>query len=114
MPDFYYGTSNPAIFKWEGNVSTGIDNTSLNNVNLRVSPNPFSQQSLLEFELEDSNTPIEITIADLLGRTIFTQTIKRPNAGINQIPLHLTCPSGLLSLGLKQGQGVKTLKILKQ
>ncbi len=114
VSDFDYGTSNPAIFKWEGNVSTGIDNTSLNNVNLRVTPNPFSQQSLLEFELEDSQTPVEITIADLLGRTIFTQIIKRPNAGINQIPLHLTGPSGLLSLSLKQGQGVKTLKILKQ
>lgn len=81
---------------------------------IKLYPNPFTDQTLLEFELKDHSQPVEITITDVIGRQLSTLSLKTPNAGINQIPITVNAPAGLLVLTLQQGTGVKTVRLVKQ
>lgn len=81
---------------------------------INLYPNPFTTQALLEFELKDNTLPVEIVVSDVLGRTIKSWNLETPNAGMNQVPLTIDAPSGLLLLTLRQGNGVKTIKMIKR
>lgn len=81
---------------------------------LNIFPNPLTDQSLLEFELKNHTLPVDITVSDVLGRTLKSFRLKKPNAGINQIPLILDAPAGILLLTLRQGSEIQTVKLMKQ
>jgi len=81
---------------------------------IRLFPNPFTDQTLLEFELKDHTLPVEIVVSDILGRTLKSFRLEKPNAGVNQLPLTMDAPAGLLLLTLKQGKGIKTIRLVKQ
>jgi photosystem II stability/assembly factor-like uncharacterized protein len=112
VENFNYGSSNPVIFKWEGSLSTSAKDIIKDDF-IRVNPNPFTTHALLEFELKDNTLPIEITVTDILGKTIKSFNLDKPNAGINQIPLTLDAPAGVFLLLLRQGNHVQTLKMIK-
>ncbi len=113
VEDFDYGAINPAIFKWEGDLNTDAKEF-LKEVNIGVNPNPFTGQTLLEFELNNNTQPVEITITDVLGKVIQTFRFEKPNSGFNRKLLNIEAPAGLLFLTLKQGDGLKTIKLVKQ
>lgn len=81
---------------------------------IKLSPNPFTDRTLLEFELKDNTLPVEMVVTDVLGRTLQSFRLEKPNAGMNQIPLNIDAPTGLLFLTLRQGAGIKTIKMIKQ
>lgn len=111
---FDYGPDNPALFKWQGNLSTNTKETLVPDPALRVTPNPFHQQVLLEFDLIDNSLPLTITVNDLFGRTLQTFQFSRLNPGWNQLPLRIDAPAGLLLITLKQGDSVQTVKVVKE
>jgi photosystem II stability/assembly factor-like uncharacterized protein len=113
VDNFDYGDDNPVLFKWEGDLSTATTEI-LNNDYIRVHPNPFIGQTLLEFELSDNTQPVEIAIANVLGSVIQAFRLEKPNTGFNQLPLNIEAPAGLLLLTLRQGEASKTVKLVKE
>lgn len=113
MKNFDYGNSNPVIFKWEGDFNTATKDIIKDDF-IKVNPNPFTDQALLEFELKDNSIPLEIQVTDVLGRNLKSISLKNPNTGINQIPISFDAPAGLFFLTLRQGNALKTIKLLKR
>lgn len=111
---FDYGPDNPALFKWQGNLSTNTKETLVPDPALRVTPNPFHQQVLLEFDLNDNSLPVNITVSDLFGRTLQTFQFSRLNPGWNQLPLRIDATAGMLLFTLRQGDKVQTVKAVKE
>lgn len=109
-------SSSGGMYRWSGNFATTTATKEATDITnqIKLYPNPFTDQTLLEFELKDNTLPVEIVVSDVLGRTIKSWNLETPNAGMNQVPLTIDAPSGLLLLTLRQGNGVKTIKMIKR
>jgi hypothetical protein len=81
---------------------------------LRITPNPFSVSTLVEFELLDHTRAVDLIVSDLFGRRLQTFHFANPAAGLNQVPLQLEGPAGILLLTLQQGDAVQTARLVKQ
>lgn len=104
------------MYRWKGNftITTATNEPLGITKQIQLSPNPFKSQTLLEFELKDNTLPVDITITDMLGRTLKSFRVEQPNVNINQLQMNIDAPAGLLFLTLRQGTGVKTIKMRKQ
>ena len=81
----------------------------------KVYPNPFTDRTLLEFELKNATQPVHISVTDVLGRQLHTWRLNTPNVGLNQLPVEIDAPGGsLLFITLRQGQGYATLRVVKE
>jgi photosystem II stability/assembly factor-like uncharacterized protein len=110
---------NPEIdgmFLWTGKFGTTTSVNKLNEITnqFKLSPNPFTDQTMLEFELKDPALPVDISVMDAWGRILKTFHVKQPGIGLTQIPLEIDAPAGLLLLNLRQGDQVQGIKLLKQ
>jgi photosystem II stability/assembly factor-like uncharacterized protein len=109
------GPAGKGMYRWSGNFG---EPSSLQESNVefspRVFPNPFQNQVLLEFNVEDNSLPLNITASDLFGRTIQTFQFSRLNPGLNQLPLQVDAPPGMLLLTLRQGGRVQTVKVVRE
>jgi photosystem II stability/assembly factor-like uncharacterized protein/N-acetylneuraminic acid mutarotase len=103
------------LFSWVGNFPTATSTKEPSDItnHIKLYPNPFTNQTLLEFDLKDNTLPLEISVRDLLGRNIKSFNFNKPNTGINQIPLSIDAPAGVFLLLLRQGNHVQTLKMIK-
>lgn len=103
------------MYRWKGDftITTSANESISITKQIQVSPNPFNSQTLLEFELKDNTLPLEISITDIIGRTLKSFRVEKPNTGINELLLEIEAPAGLLFLTLQQGPNIKTVKMQK-
>jgi photosystem II stability/assembly factor-like uncharacterized protein len=109
-------STNGGVYRWAGNfgITTATSEATDITTQIKLYPNPFTDRTVLEFELKDNTLPVEIIVTDVLGRTIKAWNLEKPNSGLNQLLLNIDASAGLLFLTLRQGAGVKTVKMIKQ
>jgi M6 family metalloprotease-like protein len=66
--------------------NTGINDPINNSIGLSAFPNPFSETTTLNFELNE-NTDVTIAVFNLLGEVVYTKQITKPGAGIHSFNL---------------------------
>ena len=95
---------------------TGIQDNSISNTN--AYPNPFTQNTILEFEAAESGD-LQLQITDLNGRTVLHKDVFAIS-GKNNILWDATdangnaLPSGLYIATIKTQTGTQAFKLLKQ
>lgn len=67
-------------------VATGIENLILNNLNLKIAPNPFNYSAKASFDLFN-NAKVKADLYDLLGRKVSSIFEGSLNAGPNEIAI---------------------------
>ncbi len=105
------------LFSWTGSFPAAPTSTRTPTIttHFKVYPNPFTDRTLLEFELKDATQPVHISVTDVLGRQLHTWRLNTPNVGLNQLPVEIDAPGGsLLFITLRQGQGYATLRVVKE
>ncbi|HRK82654.1 MAG TPA: hypothetical protein PLZ12_14515 [Saprospiraceae bacterium] len=109
------GPDGKGMYRWSGNFGPASALQAPETAfSPRVFPNPFHNQMLLEFDIEDNSLPLNITVSDLFGRTIQTFQFSRLHPGLNQLPLQVEAPPGMLLLTLRQGGRVQTVKVVRE
>ena len=79
-----------------------------------VYPNPVIDKACLLYQLQE-NSPVEITIVDLLGRTMIQQTLSIQTAGTHLMELDLSqLPAGVYLCRISTDKGSETLKIARK
>ncbi|MBK9449603.1 MAG: choice-of-anchor B family protein [Bacteroidetes bacterium] len=81
------------------------------NVLLSVFPNPMTAQSMVRFELAQTEVATAFELRDVLGKLVFTKELNQA-AGQFEMPIDLPTGAYFGSL-LSNGQVVKTTKVLK-
>lgn len=77
-----------------------------------IYPNPFSKETLLEFQLKDSKATPRLIVRDLLGRQIFEQTLNKKK---DQIQLGKDWETGVYFIQLEMdGEKSNPIKIIKK
>jgi trimeric autotransporter adhesin len=116
------GDSSVYISKWIGgsyidtcgHISTGINESNLNNESFTIYPNPTSHQITLEFELtETNNTSIEIK--NILGQIVKTISNTTFTKGNNKIEIDVSeFTNGIYFVQLQNGNQLINQKFIKQ
>ncbi|MBR0077789.1 MAG: M20/M25/M40 family metallo-hydrolase [Bacteroidales bacterium] len=80
----------------------------------RLYPNPVTDKACLQYQLSD-NSPVGISVTDLLGRTMLQQNLSAQTAGVHLMELDLSqLPSGIYLCRLRTNKGAETLKITRK
>lgn len=80
----------------------------------RLYPNPVSDKACLQYHLS-GNSPVGITITDMLGHVVLQQHLTVQTAGNHLVELDLSqLPSGVYLCRLRTDRGSETLKIARQ
>ena len=80
---------------------------------VRVSPNPFSNQTKISFYLKESSA-VDLTIYDVQGRSVYHKT-ENISSGVASIPWKGShVPQGIYFFHLKTNKGFYTGKMVKQ
>lgn len=110
-----FSATTGGIYRWTGNLNalTSLKETSFAQNSIRAYPNPFSDFTLVEFEL-DRVTPVDYSITDLTGQLIEKGNIEKLTVGKNQLRISPKAPAGVYLLTLKQQQRIQTLKLIKR
>lgn len=121
--DFYY-YDDPSGFQNTGNIcikaianhdpTLGIDNTLWNNLDFKVSPNPFSDRVSIDFSLKE-NAEVELQIFSIDGRLVYKKEKQTFKSGKNSMNLNIGGQStGLYIVNLNiNNVSVLTKKIIK-
>ena len=92
----------------------GVEEHLPQTVSMHLSPNPVSDKAVLLYSL-DNNSPVDITVFDLTGRTMFHQSESGLSAGTYNTELDLSnLPIGMYLCQLRTSQGVQTVKFVRQ
>ena len=96
-----------------GNNPVGINELNEKNNNIKIFPNPTTNQITLEFEQNNSeNTQIEIK--NILGQTVYSETFKT-NAGIHTKTIDTSMfQNGVYFVQLKSKNEIHSVKFIKQ
>ena len=94
------------------NLITSNEPNTLENIGLKVFPNPNDGSFTVEFNSTDLK-PTELTISDVLGRSIFRKTIKIVGKYSQQINISEQ-PAGQYFISVQKEDGVKTVKMTKK
>jgi len=84
----------------------------LDDVNIGFYPNPGNGDFTLEFNLEEEKDEAIISIHDLTGKVVYTETVKGKGNYKKQITLNE--PSGIYILKIQQGKKAITKKLVIQ
>jgi len=121
--DFYY-YDDPSGFQNTGNIcikaianhdpTLGIDNTLWNNLDFKVSPNPFRDRVSIDFSLKE-NADVEIQIYSIDGRLVYKEEKQVLNSGENSMNLNIENQNpGIYIVNLNiNNVSVLTKKIIK-
>lgn len=96
--------------------STGLNSTqtSLNQANVHAYPNPFQSAINIEYNLS-KDQPVELTITDLLGKTVFRSTKLLKSEGINTDVFDTSdLPNGIFLYNLKMKNSSYVGRIVHQ
>jgi pimeloyl-ACP methyl ester carboxylesterase len=81
---------------------------------LSVVPNPCSDKVTISFHLK-SNSPIQVRVFDMQGRTVFEKNDAIYSRGINQLQFDMSgSPQGVYTLRMRTNREVITRKIVKR
>jgi hypothetical protein len=80
------------------------------NYNVILYPNPSVSTFSLNL-VSDSDADVEISVFDLQGRNIENKTISKDN--LNSIALGANLPSGIYNVIVKQGENIKSQRLIK-
>ena len=106
----------------EGRITTDTTNIptsnsgdlNLNALNLRVYPNPFSEELTVSYELTQSQL-VNIRLVDMMGRTLHTFVSSMQNPGAYQIDLDKNqLATGMYLLHIQVDDKVNALSLLKR
>lgn len=79
-----------------------------------VYPNPVANTLTVQYRL-DEESPVNITVLDLTGRTVLCQPEAPQSAGINHAMLDFTSlPAGIYMCQIRTKRGVETVKVVRQ
>ncbi|MCX6351397.1 MAG: PKD domain-containing protein [Bacteroidetes bacterium] len=91
-------------------VVTGIASIRENNFSVKISPNPFKEQTQIHYILSQNNH-VKIYVTDVLGRTISTLTNAIQNAG--DYSVNFTAPkAGIYFVRIQVGDEVVVKKVV--
>ena len=92
----------------------GIEEHPQQALSMHLSPNPVSDKAVLLYSLED-NSPVDITVFDLAGRTLLHQSNNGQPAGTYTTELDLGhLSTGIYLCQLRTSHGVQTVKFVRQ
>ncbi|MEY4538631.1 MAG: hypothetical protein RLZZ306_388, partial [Bacteroidota bacterium] len=94
------------------NLITSNEPNSLENIGLKVFPNPNDGSFVVEFNATDLK-PVELTISDILGKIILRKTIKIIGKYSQQINISEQ-PAGQYFISVQKDGGIKTVKMIKK
>ncbi|MEH6765263.1 MAG: T9SS type A sorting domain-containing protein [Aequorivita antarctica] len=91
----------------------GLTGYIQNPASIKVYPNPVVEFTTLEFDVNESQI-IQITVFDVLGKTVTTIPMQKLQSGIIKIELDLTeLNSGLYFCQIKSNENLQTIKLIK-
>lgn len=97
--------------QWKGSKPTGLSNTSANNIDVKVYPNPASDMVTVSFTLK-ANSTATVALLDVAGKTVKSSSFMA-NSGNNNVSVDLSeVPSGLYFYSITTNEGVATSKLL--
>jgi len=78
-----------------------------------VYPNPVANTLTVQYRL-DEESPVNITVLDLTGRTVLCQPEALQYAGINHTMLDFTSlPAGIYMCQIRTKKGVEIVKVIR-
>ena len=93
-------------------ISTGIVNSKVSNSNLKIYPNPITNESVIYFQTQTSEK-VNLSIYDIQGRKICTLIDEKLNTGKHTVPVSNSFPaSGVYFCKLQTTEGVSTKKLV--
>jgi hypothetical protein len=109
-----YGAS--CIVRTPSNSSTSkvVEETPLttdSKLEVKVYPNPFTTNFKLDFS-SSSDTNVEVVVYDMIGRQL--ERLQVVSSEMNNLELGNNYPSGVYNVIVKQGEEVKTLRVIKR
>ena len=111
----YAATYGRGIFRCENYKITGAgitENSTDDNVNVSMYPNPVSSQATVSFDLKESCN-VSYQVFDLTGRMVMNQNMGRMTEGEHQINLNVeNLSSGSYILRLNQGAKNNSVKFM--
>ncbi|MCX6231376.1 MAG: DNRLRE domain-containing protein [Bacteroidetes bacterium] len=95
-------------------INTAVNNIQQNDINISVTPNPFSDKLNLNYVITESNN-VSIEIFDLLGKRILNEDLGKQTIGSynHQLTLDNQFEKGIYLLKFNAGKHTKNLKIIK-
>ena len=79
-----------------------------------VYPNPVANTLTVQYRLEE-DSPVSISVLDLIGRTVLCQPEAPQSAGINHATLDFTSlPAGIYMCQIRTKRGVEIVKVVRQ
>jgi hypothetical protein len=82
-----------------------------NEVFVKVYPNPFTTNFKLDFS-SSSDANVEVVVYDMIGRQL--ERLQVESSEMNNLELGNNYPSGVYNVIVKQGEDVKTLRVIKR
>jgi hypothetical protein len=111
----YAATYGRGIFRCENYKITGTgitENSTDDNVNVSMYPNPVSSQATLSFDVKESCN-VSYQVFDLTGRMVMNQNMGRMSEGVQQISINAeNLSSGSYILRLNQGAKNNSVKFM--
>jgi len=81
---------------------------------LQVTPNPFSNQLIIQSQLQENTDQLFIEILDITGRTVYHKTEHNLTAGNHQFSINSDhWPLGIYSCKVQTQDEIKVVKVLK-
>jgi hypothetical protein len=105
----YIGGSKGIWFRPLSQLSNSIQASNLNQNNIKVYPNPFSESINIDFE-NDFLPESDIQLMDIYGRIILKDKIQTSSHTMSLTQL----PPGIYFIVIHRGENSKTMKIVKQ
>jgi CotH kinase protein/Lamin Tail Domain/Chitobiase/beta-hexosaminidase C-terminal domain len=105
-------TQNDTIIAHFGTVSSTRPNVTIE-IGLSVIPNPSAGYCTIQYQLKEA-VAHELSLLDVTGRTIWSQSIQQSAVGQQNVPLDLTAlgvPAGLFLVKVQTADGVQVVKL---
>ncbi len=93
----------------------GIDENRSNKLSLKAYPNPFNNETTIEFYLYNTK-PVTLSLMSITGKLLKTETLQNPNYGPNRIEWKTNgkLPPGVYIVELKQDKTIENIKVVKK
>jgi hypothetical protein len=92
-------------------ISESSNEITATDLSVKVYPNPFTSNFKLDFvSLSESN--VEVVVYDMIGRQL--EKLQVISSEMNNLELGNNYPSGVYNVIVKQGEHVKTLRVIKR
>jgi PKD repeat protein len=106
---FNTSSTDGGIYKWQNPITTGIDNPSSGNSDVRIYPNPTRDIINIEFSIFASEA-VQVGVYNIMGEKVFSQDFDPTYDNMLQLDLSGKVP-GIYLVVVKDGSSVTTKRI---